>query len=166
MSDIQPVHKTVETELSAEDKSLYAELDKRRQDGALAGNRELAPEGFELPTVEDLDFKELSDEELGKLTKDKLLEYMRGYSEYLKKKAEIETAHAIKLAEVAAVHGIPRGKIGEPIQAMLENTPEHPGRGIPYPLLDEDGEPRVTQKDRRRNGKLFPKGTPVTRMDN
>ena len=164
MSDIKSVSHGVSSDENA---ATFAALDKAREAGTLAGNRELAPEGAALPTVEMTEvFAEKSEDELMKLTKRELLQYMADYHVASEKIASAKAEHMVKAAEVAAIHGIPRGKLGEAIEAMLEARPDHPGRGIPYPLLDEDGEPRVTLKARKRKGVITPAGTAVTRMDN
>lgn len=166
MSNTIPVHST-ELEQSEENAELFKQLDAKREAGTLAGTRELAVEGAELdlPTLE-LSFTEKTEAELEKMSKKDLLAYMAEWHQHAEKIAEARAEHAAKLAERAAIHGIPRGKIGEAIEAMLENRPDHPGRGIPYPLLDDDGNERVTKRARKHKGRVIPKGTPVTRMDN
>jgi hypothetical protein len=163
-----PVHKTVQVGISSEENAdTFKKLDAAREAGDLAGSRELAAEGATLPTTEMREvFAEKSEKELMKLNKADLLKYAMDFAAAAEKIAEAKAEHAAQLAKVAAIHGIPRGKIGEAIEAMLESNPDHPGRGIPYPLVDEEGQPRVTAKDRRRKGVLTPKGTAVTRMDN
>lgn len=154
MSDMTPVH-SAEYGTADENKELFAKLDQQREQGKLAEARELAPEGYEPPKLETI-FEEKPEEELKKLTKEKLLEYMKEWSEAQDQIAAAKAEYAAKLAEQAAIHGIPRGKVGEPIQAMLENRPDHPGRRVPYPLMDEDGSPRVSKRRKK----------PITRTDN
>jgi hypothetical protein len=154
--------KSVQHGVTTEDNAkLFDKLESDRKAGKLANNRELAAEGVEAPSVEvDFHFEEKSAAELSKMSKQEVLAYISEFSENAEKLADAKAEHAAKLAEVAAIHGIPRGKLGEPIQAMLENRPDHPGRGVPYALLDDDGEPRMTRGRRGREPQ------PITRIDN
>ncbi len=161
MSDVTPVHSTTvgETDATAD---TFRELEAARAAGTLASNRELAREGEspEDAIVRIGDFEEKSPEELAKLTKSEILDYYKKLTEHNEKLVELKVEAEARRAERAAIHGIPRGKKGEELPEMKANNPEHPGRGIPYQLKAEDGQPRVSGEQFGRPNK------PVTRTDN
>jgi len=161
MGNMTPVNPSVEHGVTSEENAdLFKALEVKRQAGTLAGARELEAEGSAAAPELVLDFDEKDDAELAKMTKPALLEYMREWSKNADAIAEQKAEHAAKLAERAAIHGIPRGKVGEVITSMLENRADHPGRCVPYPLLNEEGEIRMTVGRRNR------KPTAITRQDN
>jgi len=158
MGDMTPATGGIEHGVSSkENAATFAELDKEREAGTLADVPEFDSEPAEKLVLK---FAEKSTEELEKLTKPKLIEYMK---EWYANKDIIEAAqlkHATEMATRAAIHGIPMRPRGEAIPMLLEANPEHPGRQVPYPLLDEDGAPKMSKGNKKR------KPTQITRTDN
>jgi hypothetical protein len=138
----------------------FKELEASREAGTLAGNRELAAEGTVAVAASSVVFDEKTEEELMKLTKKEILAYAADLAKHTEALADEKAENMAKAAEVSAIHGIPRGKVGEPIKGLLEGNPDHPGRGVPYALLDDDGEPRMSKGNKKRPP------SPVTRADN
>jgi hypothetical protein len=151
--------KSVQHGVSDDNADTFAKLDASREAGTLAGNRELAAEGVVAESASSVVFDEKTEEELMKLTKKEILAYAAALAKHNEALADEKAEQMAKAAEVSAIHGIPRGKVGEPIKHMLEGNPDHPGRGVPYPLLDEDGEPRMSKGNKKRPP------SPITRAD-
>lgn len=150
MADMIPVHKPV----VQGDNETFKELEQRKAAGTLGTSNVNPAAPVDLP-----EFEEKSDAELEKLTKADLIEYMRAKTAYDQAVAERLRQDDVARAQLSAIHKIPMGKRGETLP-LSENNPDHPGRGIPYALHDEQGNVRVTPDTAKR------KGGPVTRQDN
>jgi hypothetical protein len=144
---------------SSENADTFAKLDQAREAGTLANSREQAPPDDKTPELK-LSFAEKTADELEKLTKKELITYMQEWHEHKDVIAAEMAKHAAAMAQRAAIHGIPMRPRGEEIPMLLEANPDHPGRQIPYPLLDEDGEPRMSKGNKRRKPSI------ITRTDN
>ena len=159
MGNITPVGQgSVEHGVSSkENASTFAELDSQREAGTLANTPEF--DSGEQPKLV-LDFTEKSKTELEKLTKAELITYMQEWHIHKDAIAEQMAKHAADMAARAAIHGIPLRPRGEVIPMLIEGNPDHPARQVPYELVDEDGEVRMSKGNKRR------KPTPITRTDN
>jgi len=161
MSDMTPVMKSVSHGVADTNADTFAALDTARQAGTLAGNRELAAEGSTPVAIDaSIVFQEKTEEELMKLTKKEILAYAADLTAHNEVLSNAKAEQMAKAAEVSAIHGIPRGKVGEAIKQLAEGNPEHPGRGVPYELKAPDGSPRMS------SGNAIRKPSAVTRMDN
>ena len=156
MGEITPAH-SIEDGVSDENLATFAALEESRKAGTLANTPEQdSAQAKKLVTT----FTEKSADELGKMTKPALIKYMQEWHEHKDVIAEQTLEHKLALAERAALHGIPRRKDGTVIAQLLESNPEHPGSGIAYPLMDEDGDPRMSKGNKKR------KPSQITRTDN
>ena len=147
MSDMTPVNPEAPKQTAAE---TYAELEKAHKAGTLAQNREYSTEAMApAEAVVKSSFKELADEDILKLTKQEMLEYLKASQVHSALVKDAEVAAEGEASKRAAIHGMVRRPIGE-------DLPGDGGykRGIPKQLLDKEGEPRVSKE-----------GTPVTRTD-
>ena len=146
MSDMTPVN----PERKPSPQEVYAELDKAQKAGTLAQNREYSTEAMApSEAVVKSSFKELSDEDILKLTKQEMLEYLKASQVHAALVKDAEVAAEGEASKRAAIHGLVRRPVGE----------ELPGdggykRGVPKQLLDKEGEPRVNKR-----------GSAVTRTD-
>ena len=161
MSDMTPVMKSVTHGVDDANADMFKELDAKREAGTLAGNRELAAEGSTSVAIDTSSvFQEKTEEELMKLTKKEILAYAAELAAHTEVLSAAKAEAMAKAAEVSAIHGIPRGKVGETIKQLAEGNPEHPGRGVPYALKAQDGSPRMS------SGNSLREPSPVTRVDN
>ena len=159
MSNTIPANSSIAHGVSDDNADTFKALDAAREKGTLANSREQADPNVQAPVLK-LSFQEKGADELEKLTKKELLTYMQEWHEHKDIIAEEMVRHAAVMAQQAAIHGIPMRPRGEVIPQLLEANPEHPGRQVPYPILDEDGEPRMTKGNKRQGP------SPITRTDN